>query len=248
LQATRLPLQKSVRVTVAVANSQELRPLHLVLSHVRVLPLDEKKRTAHDRPGSSTTRMLRRIASISLALAFAFFSACQSSHPPVHGIPNFGTVSPRHKIYRGGEPPTAESWAFLQSLGVHTVVKLNTEKESHDCGAMALHMKVIRRPINDQQQFLGSPDFSKTIDCAVGVMRRGGVFVHCGSDGRSKPNSFGALTDTQGGQDRTGLVVGCYRVRVEHWKKAKARNEMKSFHFHAMLLPGLARFWRDQVR
>jgi protein tyrosine/serine phosphatase len=192
--------------------------------------------------------MRRRIAIIFLALAFALFSACQSSHPPVHGIPNFGKVNERQKIYRGGEPLTSDGWAFLQSLGVRTVVKLNTEMESHDFGATALHMKVIRRPITDQQQLTGSPDFHNTIDSAVGVMRRGAVFVHCGSDGRSKPNSFGALTDTQGGQDRTGLVVGCYRVRVEHWKKAEARSEMKSFHFHAMLLPGLARFWRDQVR
>ena len=194
------------------------------------------------------TRMRRRIASISLALAFAFFSACQSSHPTVCGIPNFDTVSQRHKIYRGGEPLNAKSWAFLQSLGVRTVVKLNTEKESHDDGATALHMNVIRLPSTDLEQLFGSPDLRKRIVCAVGVMRRGAVFVHCGSDGRSKPNSFGALTDTQGGQDRTGLVVGCYRVWVEHQTKADARREMKSFHFHALLFPGLAGFWRDQVR
>ena len=194
------------------------------------------------------TRMRCRIPSITLALAFAFFSACQSSHPPVWGIPNFGTVSSSHKIYRGGEPLTADGWAFLQSLGVRTVVKLNTEKESHDDGATALHMNVIRLPSTDLEQLFGSPDLRKRIVCAVGVMRRGAVFVHCGSDGRSKPNSFGALTDTQGGQDRTGLVVGCYRVWVEHRTKTYARREMKSFHFHALLLPGLAGFWRDQVR
>jgi len=192
--------------------------------------------------------MRRRIASITLALAFAFFSACQSSHPTVHGIPNFGTVSSSHKIYRGGEPLTAESWVFLQRLGVCTVVKLNSEKESHDDGATALHMKVVRLPITPGEQLIGSPDVRKKIESAVGVMRRGAVFVHCGSDGRSKPNSFGELTDTQGGQDRTGLVVGCYRVWAEHRTKTYARREMKSFHFHALLLPGLAGFWRDQVR
>ena len=192
--------------------------------------------------------MRRRIASITLALALALLSACQSSHPTVHGIPNFGAVSSSRKIYRGGEPLTAKSWTFLHRLGVRTVVKLNSEKESHDCGATALHMKVVRVPITAGEQLMGSPEVRKKIECAVGVMRRGAVFVHCGSDGRSKPHSFGELTDTQGGQDRTGLVVGCYRVWVEHRTKTYARREMKSFHFHALLLPGLAGFWRDQVR
>src|SRR5438045_5515492 len=105
--------------------------------------------------------MRRRIASITLAMAFALFGACQSSHPTVCGIPNFDTVSQRHKIYRGGEPLNAKSWAFLQSLGVCTVVKLNSEKESHDDGATALHMKVVRLPITAGEQLIGSPDVRK---------------------------------------------------------------------------------------
>jgi protein tyrosine/serine phosphatase len=150
------------------------------------------------------------------------------------------------RIYRGGEPRD-EGWAYLKSLGVNTVVKLNTDKESCDCGARARGMKIICRPITTHQQIFGSPDFRYTIERAVREMGRGSVFVHCGSDSRSKPNSFSALFDIQGGQDRTGLVVGCYRVWVEHKKKAVARAEMKSFHFHALLLPGLRNFWRDNV-
>jgi hypothetical protein len=107
-------------------------------------------------------------------------------------------------------------------------------------------MKIIYRPITPHEQIFGSPDF-RTIKCAVHDMRRGSVFVHCGSDSRSNPNSVYALFDMQGGQDRTGLVVGCYRVWIEHLKKAKAREDMKSFHFHALLLPGLRNFWRDRV-
>src|SRR6185437_4086622 len=99
-------------------------------------------------------------------------------------------------------------------------------------------------PITEKEQTSGPVDPGK-IRKAVREMSRGAVFVHCGSDARSQPNSFAALSDTQGGQDRTGLVVGSYRVWVDHWKKDRARCEMKSFHFHALLLPGLARFWRD---
>jgi protein tyrosine/serine phosphatase len=181
-----------------------------------------------------------------LALLCALLSGCVSQHPPVHTIPNFAAVNERQKIYRGGEPGEEEGWRHLKSLGVTTVVKLNTEDESCDDGATRNGMKILRRPITTGQQIFGSPD-SKTIRSAVKAMRRGSVFVHCGSKSRSKPNSFWALFDIQGGQDRTGLVVGCYRVWVEHQKKAKARAEMKSFHFHALLLPGLRNFWRDKV-
>jgi protein tyrosine/serine phosphatase len=181
-----------------------------------------------------------------LALLCALLSGCVSNYPTRSTIPNFAAVNERQRIYRGGEP-REEGWAYLKTLGVNIVVKLNTDKESCDAGARARGMKIIERPITTHQQICGSPDFRRTIERAVREMRRGSVFVHCGSDSRSKPNSFHALFDLQGGQDRTGLVVGCYRVWVEHTKKEVARAEMKSFHFHALLLPGLRNFWRDNV-
>lgn len=192
--------------------------------------------------------MRPRILSVSLALSFALLSGCHSLYPTRHTIPNFAAVNERHKIYRGGEPLEPQGWDYLKSLGVRTVVKLNTEAESIDAGANARRLTVVSLPITTCQQRTGAPDFSKTIERAVGEMRRGSVFVHCGSDSRSHPNSLAALFDFQGGQDRTGLVIGCYRVRVEHQKKAVARAEMKSFRFHALLLPGLANFWRDKVK
>jgi len=185
-----------------------------------------------------------RTFSLFLALSCALLSGCVSQYRTRYTIPNFAAVNEGRKIYRGGEPGE-EGWDHLKSLGVHTVVKLNTDDESHDAGATRNRMKIIRQPITTCQQIFGSPD-SKTIHTAVEAMRRGSVFVHCGSDSRSK-SWFAALSDTQGGQDRTGLVVGCYRVWVEHQRKAKARAEMKSFHFHALLLPGLRNFWRDNV-
>src|SRR5947207_10105633 len=192
--------------------------------------------------------MRPRIPSAALALSLALLAGCQSLHPTRHTIPNFAAVNERHKVYRGGEPLAPEGWDYVKSLGVRTVIKLNTETESTDAGAKARGLTVVPLPITARQQRTGSPDFSETIERAVNEMRRGSVFVHCGSDSRSKPNSLHALFDLQGGQDRTGLVVGCYRVRVEHQKKVVARAEMKSFHFHALLLPGLAKYWRDKVK
>lgn len=189
-----------------------------------------------------------RVLSAALALSLPLLGGCQSLHPTCHTIPNFAAVNERHKIYRGGEPLEPEGWDYLKSLGVRTVVKLNTAAESTDAGAKARGLTVVSLPITARQQRTGSPDFSETVESAVDEMRRGAVFVHCGSDSRSKPNSLPALFDSQGGQDRTSLVVGCYRVQVEHQEKAVARTEMKSFRFHALLLPGLANFWRDKVK
>ena len=183
-----------------------------------------------------------------MAVWLALLSACQMLHPPVRGIPNFAAVNEHRRIYRGGEPPTLEGWAYVKSLGVRTVVKLNMETESTDAYARRVGLTVARLPITRQEQMAGSPELDGKIRRAVGKMSRGAVFVHCGSDSRSKPDSLAALFDSQGGQDRTGLVVGCYRVWVEHQKKAVARTEMKSFRFHALLLPGLANYWRDDVR
>jgi protein tyrosine/serine phosphatase len=44
------------------------------------------------------------------------------------------------------------------------------------------------------------------------------IFVHC-----------------QHGQDRTGLIVGLYRVFSEHWSPADAYNEMLAKGFHQAL-------------
>jgi protein tyrosine/serine phosphatase len=184
---------------------------------------------------------------IALLVSSVALIGCQSNYPTRHTIPNFGVVDKDRNIYRGGEPLTRDGWIYLREQGVRTVLKLNTEDESRDCGAEAIHLRVIHLPITQEEQTSGSPN-PCTIKKAVQEMSRGGIFVHCGSDSRSQPDSLAKLFDCQGGQDRTGLVVGSYRVWVEHVKKEEARAEMKSFHFHALILPGLARFWRDEVR
>jgi protein tyrosine/serine phosphatase len=44
------------------------------------------------------------------------------------------------------------------------------------------------------------------------------IFVHC-----------------QHGEDRTGLIVGLYRVETEHWSPAAAYREMIAKGFHKIL-------------
>ena len=148
-------------------------------------------------------------------------TGCASQHakPTVHGIDNFGQVAPG--IYRGGQP-TADGWYFLKSLGVTNVVKLNTDSEGSD-PAKAFNVQSF--PIPFSQQLIFEPTESN-IDAAVNAITEH-TFIHCTH-----------------GQDRTGLVVGEYRVRKCGWTKAQARAEMAEYGFHPILF-GLERFWSE---
>src|SRR5258708_27341457 len=180
----------------------------------------------------------------SFCLALALLTGCCSPQPPDHDIPNFAVVDGAKGVYRGAQPTTPEAWKYIKSKGVQTVVKLNGDGEGSDAGAEAESLTVVRLPISTVEQIFGSPKVS-TVDSAVAQLRLGKGYVHCGITARSNPNSLAAKLGSQGGQDRTGLIVSIYRVRVDHRTKADAEKEMMEHCFHPML-PGLANFWRVQ--
>lgn len=156
--------------------------------------------------------------------ALVFLCGSVSKAAP-EAIPNFSQV--KIGVWRGGQP-TAEGWKQLKSLGVKWVVKHNTERESSDNLAKSNGMQVIHLPITLKQQTIGKPK-SKTLNAAVSALGREGTFVHC-----------------LHGEDRTGLVVGAYRVKVEQWTKIDAYEEMKLHGFHPMLR-GLYWSWQEDV-
>ncbi len=82
-------------------------------------------------------------------------------------------------------------------------------------------------PITTIQQTLDEPKEETVYDAALSIT--GGTFVHC-----------------QHGEDRTGLIIGVYQVRVRHWTKSVAYQQMLDNGFHPSL-PGLYRFWQDCV-
>ena len=148
-----------------------------------------------------------------------------ASVPPLHGIPNFSQVATG--VWRGGQP-TAAGWKYLQSLGVKWDVKLNSEREASDVEAEANGIQIVYLPISLAQQTVSTLP-KELLDAAVSVLARTGTFVHC-----------------EHGKDRTGLVVGAYRVRVEHWTKHAAYQEMKNHGFNPLLL-SLYRSWQRDV-
>lgn len=156
----------------------------------------------------------------------------------INGIPNLFAVE--QEILRGGTP-TAFGWGWLAKEGITDVVKLNTDAESTDAAALQLGMTIHRFPIPWWRQVLLWPSQADLV-AAVALMKPH-CFVHCGSDARTA-SADAAEDDTQGGEDRTGLVVGCFRLS-QGWTKADAYVEMLAHKFHPALQALMGR-WNSQ--
>jgi hypothetical protein len=138
-------------------------------------------------------------------------------------------------LWRSGQPTTAEGWAYLKSLGITQVVKLNFASEGDDVGAedigLIVHVFSIQ-PEGDldlidniiHTYIPPDPWMVADADAAIDAGIATGVLVHCTH-----------------GQDRTGYVIGRRRLR-EHWSKADAYKEMLAHHFHPEL-HGLHEAW-----
>ena len=140
-----------------------------------------------------------------------------------NGVPHLALVE-QPAIYRGGQP-NESGWRWLVAAGVSNVVKLNPMEEGSDAPAAALGMAVHYFPVDTMEQLVGGPDpeaMRRAVD-RIGP----GTFIHC-----------------QHGQDRTGLVVGLYRMR-EGTNKPAAWGEMMAHGFHPALR-GLTDFWERQ--
>ena len=151
-------------------------------------------------------------------------AACSAPKPVTRAIPTFAEVSPG--VWRGGQPD-ATGWRHLKNIGVQQVVKLNPEKrDASDNEAERLGMTVIRLPIDIVEQ-LTKPRLS-TLNAAVMAIKPG-TYVHC----------------TQG-RDRTGLVIGAWRVHVQGKSKQVAFQEMMDLGFRPALV-GLTFSWLHDV-
>jgi tyrosine-protein phosphatase SIW14 len=148
-----------------------------------------------------------------------------TAHVGLHGLPNFGIVSPQ--LYRGGQPKDT-GFAELKRLGVDIVVNLR-----HETGQVARE----RAPVNAHgMRYVSIPWHGRDTPSAEQVAqflkllhdnadRR--VFVHC-----------------RRGAERTGVFVASYRIAREHWTPEQALAEMERFRFRGLGHGHLKRFVR----
>lgn len=126
-------------------------------------------------------------------------------------IANFDIVS--KGLWRGAAP----SHQGLESLaqgGVKTIVDLRLNglgTAEEEARAKSLGLKYVHIPLGYK-----GPDFMKVAQFLAVVNNPANqpVFVHC---------RYGA--------DRTGTLIGCFRILHDHWSFSQAYSEMRSHHF-----------------
>lgn len=157
-------------------------------------------------------------------------------------IPNLSCLDPAKNIWRGAQPITFEDWTALWDRGIRHVIKLNTASEGSDLTATELGMDVMECPITLAQQLLTEPDL-QSLQSAVAFIGEN-TFIHCGSTERTKHAMLVNDEHNAGGNDRTGVCVGYYRVLRQGWTKADAYAEMLKHGYHPILL-GLDKCFAD---
>ena len=130
-------------------------------------------------------------------------------------LPNFAVVAPG--IWRGAAP-TTEGFKQLKTKGVRTIIDLRIEKkgQAEEEGATkALGLKRVRIPMGAE-----APT-EKQVKEFLGLLAKSAtepVFVHC-----------------QHGADRTGAMVGIWRVTQQGWGFDQTWVEMRKYGFKSWL-------------
>ncbi len=140
-----------------------------------------------------------------LSAAFALAALPAVAAPP--DLPNFHPVAPG--IYRGAAP-TEAGLKRLKAMGIKTVIDLRiapktVKKEGIFARSLGFHW--INLPMG------ADPPTPKQVATLLATLKRAPaepVFVHC-----------------QHGADRTGCMLGIYRVTQEGWSFPRAYTEMR---------------------
>jgi tyrosine-protein phosphatase SIW14 len=155
------------------------------------------------------------VASVAIIAGWAFPNAGVGAAAK-EDMPNFHEVHPY--LYRGGEPTDA-GLKKAQEMGVKTVIDLRgtgpvTESEKKFVETQGMHYinlpmdsrapskKAVSTFMNEVKKAKSAPD------------GKSAVFVHC-----------------QHGSDRTGCMVGVWRVAQEGWTYDDAYKEMRKYYF-----------------
>ena len=130
----------------------------------------------------------------------------------VPGIDNFHQVNER--LYRGAQP-TAEGWAGLAKLGIHTVVDLRRETEHSTAEERKAVEAAGMHYVNFAMNGWDTPTTDQMAKLLPLLEGEGPVFVHC-----------------KQGRDRTGSVIAAYRIARERWTNDKAMAEANACGMH----------------
>ncbi len=127
-------------------------------------------------------------------------------------LANFQQIN--ENFYRGAQP-TESGVKELAKLGVKTIINLRGESDltrAEESWAKDADVKFINVPLSNWFEPKAA-QVQKVLDL-IEDPKNQPVFVHC-----------------KRGADRTGMIVGVYRITREGWTAKQANNEAKKFGF-----------------
>lgn len=130
-------------------------------------------------------------------------------------ISNFKKIN--KGLYRGGKP-SDRGLRDLKNAGVKTIINLRMDGDGED--AESLKVKRLGMNYHNIEFAFGRPDLEK-VEQVLDIMtdaKQQPVFIHC-----------------RQGADRTGMMVGIYRILTEGWSWDQVWDEMKNHHFKPFL-------------
>jgi len=164
--------------------------------------------------------------------------ACAACSPMTysHGVPNLAQVNA--SVWRSGQINSLEGWKYIQSVaGLKHVHVITVDGVDGDVIAEQLGIDVHRLPIQPR----GDQDIFDDVESVFVQPAAGSITEAEKLLTSASPNDVWLVHCTHG-QDRTGLVIGIYRVGHDGWTKDRAYVEMIAHNFHPEL-HGLHEFW-----
>jgi protein tyrosine/serine phosphatase len=120
-------------------------------------------------------------------------------------LPRFHEVAPG--LYRGGQPKR-EGFDLLKQRGVKTIINLREERDEREL-VVGLGLKYVYIPL-DAWDRVAANDIRTFLD-TVSDPANQPVFVHC-----------------RRGADRTGFMIGLYRIARQGWSAKQAYDEARA--------------------
>lgn len=129
----------------------------------------------------------------------------------IEGVENLGVVK-AGAIYRSAQPDFDFGGGLaLDQLKIKTI--LNLRKASEAVDVAVFNMQSIEIPLNVFDN-IDVAEFDRIID-TMNNKDLQPLLVHC-----------------RQGQDRTGVICACYRMRIDGWAIEEAEEEMQSYGFN----------------
>lgn len=155
-----------------------------------------------------------RYPALALLATLTLAPGASAADDPAAVIERFSQVDAQ--LYRGAQPGE-EGFRRLRDLGVRVVVNLREAADAASTGEQriveSLGMRYVNLPVQDGNFFTRSRRVPETVvQSFLELMdaKEGPVFVHC-----------------RRGADRTGAVVGLYRIARHGWEAERAYLEAR---------------------